>query len=370
MLTKIMFTALPFFVCLTWTVILFLDYRDSNRAKRMLAWFFAVCAGLHLTRVIRISGSGSDFDLVRCFYIFFTLAIYPLAYIYIRRLTCPTKLKNWQFLVLIPSLVVCIAAILASLLASIQPGPVIYLYKILLLVEVAVTVYYVIRGTKDYIINIDNYYSDHDSSKPRKLAKLLLALCFFSLLKGLFIAYDFDLTASIWVTGAISLIYTIILFPIGYIGSKIEYTAADMLIDISSYDLYEEDMLPHTPPEDQYMDENNANYNRIAAAIEKVMDDEKLYLRPSLKISDLARAIGSNRTYVSDSINNHFRLSFHDYVNSRRVQYAQELILKDGDDCLEQISETCGFASESAFYRNFKKFTGCTPNEYRKKKLK
>lgn len=40
----------------------------------------------------------------------------------------------------------------------------------------------------------------------------------------------------------------------------------------------------------------------------------------------------------------------------------------DNTISLMQISEISGFASEVSFYRNFKKFTGTTPNNWLKGK--
>jgi AraC-like DNA-binding protein len=59
-------------------------------------------------------------------------------------------------------------------------------------------------------------------------------------------------------------------------------------------------------------------------------------------------------------------LSYSDYQNILKVKYAMKLI-KDGyleSRTIESMAVKCHFTSRSAFYRNFKKFTGYSPSEY------
>ena len=95
------------------------------------------------------------------------------------------------------------------------------------------------------------------------------------------------------------------------------------------------------------------------------MESRELYLTPGLKISDVAEALDTNRTYISACINRQTGMSFSDYVNGFRVRYAQSLIRrKDPDLTLTQIGIQSGFAGDTSFFRNFKKVTGQTPSEW------
>ena len=99
------------------------------------------------------------------------------------------------------------------------------------------------------------------------------------------------------------------------------------------------------------------------------MDEKKLYLKPGLKISDVAGAVGSNRTYVSNAINNVARMPFADYVNTRRIIYAKKLLSEsrsDGDPAITSVASEAGFASFPSFYRAFIKYVGMPPSEWQK----
>lgn len=95
------------------------------------------------------------------------------------------------------------------------------------------------------------------------------------------------------------------------------------------------------------------------------MDVEHLYLQPGLSINELTTLCGSNRTYVSNCINNVTGQSFSDFINSYRIHYAQVLMsLRDGELTMTKVAEMSGYSNDASFIRNFKKFSGCTPSEW------
>ena len=62
------------------------------------------------------------------------------------------------------------------------------------------------------------------------------------------------------------------------------------------------------------------------------------------------------------------KLTYTDFVNQYRVQYAKKLLIQD-----KNVTETCfesGFESLSYFNRIFKKWTGEAPSSFRKQRLK
>ena len=117
-------------------------------------------------------------------------------------------------------------------------------------------------------------------------------------------------------------------------------------------------------PSDEPAAEVTAETDEIGIRIEQLLLVERAYLVPTLKISDVARQIGSNRTYVSNWFNRNRQSTFFSYVNQLRIKHACEL-LNTTDIPLEAIAQESGFNSKSSFYRIFKNLKSCTPNEYR-----
>ena len=62
-------------------------------------------------------------------------------------------------------------------------------------------------------------------------------------------------------------------------------------------------------------------------------------------------------------------MSFSDFINRRRIDYAIRLLQANKDKGIPDVYEECGFSSLSAFYRNFKSYKGCSPADYLDKGL-
>ncbi len=100
--------------------------------------------------------------------------------------------------------------------------------------------------------------------------------------------------------------------------------------------------------------------------IEKLMQEDQLFLEPELTLSDIAQRLGTNISLLSSVVNNAFGKNFNDYVNTYRVALVKDR-LKDPafqHYSLLGIGLECGFNSKSTFNRVFKKITGYAPGDY------
>lgn len=100
------------------------------------------------------------------------------------------------------------------------------------------------------------------------------------------------------------------------------------------------------------------------ARFKALFDDEKVYLAPKLSLAELARQMGTNRTYLSQHINKTYGQTFYEFVNSYRVVHSERL-LAETDYNLETVAEMSGFNSLSTFRRAFAASHGCSPQVYR-----
>ena len=98
-----------------------------------------------------------------------------------------------------------------------------------------------------------------------------------------------------------------------------------------------------------------------------IFSEEKIYKQPDLKITHVSSLLQTNRTYISNLINQDFSCSFSDFVNKYRFLEARKL-LQDGsfdNYSLHYISEVAGFGSLNTFIRVFKEHGGTTPGKFR-----
>lgn len=108
---------------------------------------------------------------------------------------------------------------------------------------------------------------------------------------------------------------------------------------------------------------------QMKAQLEELMNVREVYLNSHLTLSDLAAALGTNRTYLSNYLNRELNVSFYDYVNSFRVVRACRMIEANPDVTVHDIVESCGFNSVSTFRRSFSREIGRTYGEYRQNVL-
>ena len=98
----------------------------------------------------------------------------------------------------------------------------------------------------------------------------------------------------------------------------------------------------------------------FAQALHDTFEHGRIYLNPTLNINGLAQQLGTNRTYLSNYLNQQLHTSFYEYVNGWRVKHARQLLATTTLP-LEDVASQSGFNSLSSFRRYFKKATGTTP---------
>ena len=108
---------------------------------------------------------------------------------------------------------------------------------------------------------------------------------------------------------------------------------------------------------------------KLASTLESYINREQTWLNPTLTLHDLALALGTNRTYLSEYFNNTLETTFYDYLNGFRIKYACEILLSDSKLPLSLVGEKSGFNSLSTFRRTFEKHIGCSPTKYRSKNI-
>jgi AraC-like DNA-binding protein len=106
-------------------------------------------------------------------------------------------------------------------------------------------------------------------------------------------------------------------------------------------------------------------YTEWKPKIERVFEEQKIYLEPELSLSDLAQKLKTNTSVLSGAINHIFGKNFNDFVNEYRVEeFKRQMQLPENKRLtLLAVAFDCGFNSKATFNRAFKKFTGKSPKE-------
>lgn len=102
-----------------------------------------------------------------------------------------------------------------------------------------------------------------------------------------------------------------------------------------------------------------------------LVEVEKIYRDEDLSLSGMAAKLGVPTYYLSQLLNEKVGKNFHDFLNSHRVEEACKRLAAPDEKHVNilQIAIDAGFNSKVSFNRVFKKYTGTTPSQYRKKHL-
>jgi AraC-like DNA-binding protein len=129
----------------------------------------------------------------------------------------------------------------------------------------------------------------------------------------------------------------------------------------------------------QSVTSEKASYSKSGLTAEKIksladqltahMEIEKPFLNEELNLPLLAEKSEIPQSHISQVINQHFQMHFYDFVNQYRVEEAKKMLSSPEFDHLSVlgIAFECGFKSKSSFNRYFKKYTGVSPSEFKKK---
>jgi AraC-like DNA-binding protein len=100
-----------------------------------------------------------------------------------------------------------------------------------------------------------------------------------------------------------------------------------------------------------------------------LMDDNKLYTNPNLNMTLLAEQLELSNGYVSQILNHKEGKNFFEFINEYRVQQVKTKMADPAFDhyTILAIAQDAGFKSKSTFNSVFKRMTGKTPSEFKKK---
>jgi AraC-like DNA-binding protein len=108
------------------------------------------------------------------------------------------------------------------------------------------------------------------------------------------------------------------------------------------------------------------DHRRLAADLDRLMSERRLWADPDLNLARLARRLGMPARAVSEAVNRVHGVSVSHYVNNHRITEACRL-LSDTDLPVTRILFEAGFMTKSNFNREFLRVTGENPSDWRRR---
>lgn len=126
------------------------------------------------------------------------------------------------------------------------------------------------------------------------------------------------------------------LFSIGWIGLHQHFSISDVI--------------EHHPQENTFTEQYE---NTLCQELDRLMQEKKTFLKNDLRLEQVTRELGTNRTYLLQALNEEKGMTFKEYINRLRIEYAEQLMERNPSLTKNEIATMSGYNTLSSFYRNY-----------------
>lgn len=153
-----------------------------------------------------------------------------------------------------------------------------------------------------------------------------------------------------------SMFYLLLTLTIIFLGSSIYFLKVKKLIATPSKKYKSSTLSPEK--KDEYLKK-----------IIEVLEKDKIFMEENITLRKLSKTLSIPTHHLSQVINEKLQKNFNDLINSNRIEEAKRKLLESDahETSILEIAYEVGFNSKSVFNRAFKKYTGMTPSQFRKK---
>lgn len=146
-----------------------------------------------------------------------------------------------------------------------------------------------------------------------------------------------------------------------------EASASREAVPVSVKDYPRQDLaIPHAERilEDAGPSLKDADMEELKDRLCNVLEREKLYLNPDIRVGDMADRLYTNKNYLAQTIKLKLGKNFCQLVHYYRVREAMRLFAHDPGLTITQLCRRVGFNSMTTFNTAFGRNTGYTPAEW------
>ena len=365
-----LFTSLPLMVCVVMVIQLALAYRERmNKAIGwLLQWAIATLLlyGCHFLYFNHFSELLPYSDTL---YVVVNLMVYPLFLLYISEITDRRPLSHQKkilCLVFIPPIIIgIVVGCLYGAMDAEETQSFIsnYLYHNrvsppsgLSLVQVwvhlichiifAIQVIYVIvkgfRRIRRFNKTVQQLYADTESREIGAIPTILVLFIVTSLVSTIVNLMGRSMFVDSIILALPSVAFSALIFALSWVGLQQNFTMRDI----------PEEQVKETVDSEMAATNPSNTDMLLFERLETMMDEQQVFLHNDLLLNDVAQLLGTNRTYLLQALNSCAHMTFKEYINRKRIAYAEKLIMEDPSKPRNEIAVSSGYNSMSSFYRN------------------
>lgn len=389
-MVKIIISTIPMFVCAFWSLTILLEFKSNDKSKNFLGINYLVATLLYFTHIAYFNQMTSLYLFWESIYIYCSIAIYPLFFIYIRLITRKKTYSYRNYWILIPATIMSLFSFVLyakmtfndrllyadilfrnNKINELLLSPVLRLqlikyklFSVIYLLQLIPIIYCSRKYIVEYNRKIKNYYSDIEEKTIQLSNKWLLTFVIFSVISivASFIGKSIFLHSTLLLLIPV-VVFSVLLYMIAYLARRRVFTYEVFLDDIMKDEL----MLTNHKHQKDKNKTSEIHKKKLISDIISLLENENIYKKQDLRISEFANLLNSNRTYISNIINDELNTNFTDLINEYRFRYSKKILSDKSNEqiSISQVADMAGFSSDSSFYRIFKKKEGVSPKDFR-----
>ncbi len=312
------------------------------------------------------------------------LFLIPLYFFYFRKLTKPKKLKTWEAsLHFLPAFIVFATGVIMLPAQSHnlhELSPLLDIFRtICLVIQVLLLTIYVIcilKLKREHVSDLKENYSQVDGIDLRWINHAIPLAILYALI--VLITSTVPTMWSHYIFHTSSIIFVFYLFIHALNEPYIHYSVQhhqETIVELPTKSI--QDTVSNTPTSEisqvfpplpeKYLKNLKGKREKMKDELVRLFDEKEIYTNGNLTINDVAALLGTNRTYISNVINNEFGFSFYQFVNKYRIQKASILFIEQPNLQIQEVASLVGFNSLSSFISSFKLNEGITPKQWKQR---
>ncbi len=111
---------------------------------------------------------------------------------------------------------------------------------------------------------------------------------------------------------------------------------------------------------------NGFDPQMVIGRLQEIMSRKRLFADEEITLAQVAAEVDISPHRLSQVINDRLNINFNAFINQYRIDEAQKLLIRDPDKSVIAVAYEVGFNSKSSFYEAFSRYTGVTPQVFRK----
>ena len=364
------FSSLPLMVCVVMVVQLTLTYRRrTDKAIRwLLLWAIATLL-LYGCHFIYFNHFSDLLPLSDTLYVALNLTVYPLFLLYISAITDRKPLsqqKRSLWSAFMPP--VTAGIVVGGLYGAMDAGEAkafitSYLYlgyettlsglalaqawvhivcHITFAIQVIIVIVRGFRRIRRFNKTVEQLYADTENKEIEAIPTILILFIVTSLVSTIVNVIGRQMFVDTVIIALPSVAFSALIFALSWVGMQHNFSMRDI----------PEEQEKETDDSEKVTAVPSANSIIIYEKLENLMNNEQIFLQNDLLLNDVAKLLGTNRTYLLQALSSCAHMTFKEYINRKRIAHAEQLIANNPLMPKTEIATRSGYNSMSSFYRN------------------